>query len=298
MTEQQTVLDTLPPAAETEKQLSRRQFLKGAAAGGAAGLAVAVGTGVAAWTVADAKLQATVETANAEIARLEGLVALYEDLEKVGLDAILATGMQALSLPLAAVESGAQALKSGLEWAEQALLSIQEALPSAQESILWLEAQVSAVAEGLEKLETTLGTALNKAIRNPVGETVTDFANMLLNNLPFGLGDKFRDALTELADLLTSVDDLVAGVNTSFLEPLRERWFATEDGQGVEATFLTPLVENILDPLEAHLDTLASLADAWQQDLVAPTEQALAQREQIRQEIARYKEDHGLPSNI
>jgi len=294
MTEEQGLLDSLPLNTETEKQLNRRQFLKGTMAGGAAGLAVAAGTGVAVWTMADAELQATVEAAEAEIARLEGLVELYEDLEKVGLDAILATGMQALSLPLAAVESGAQALKSGLEWAEQALLSIQEALPSAQESILWLEAQVSTVAEGLEKLETTLGTALNKAIRSPVGETVTDFADLLLNNLPLGLGDKFRDTLTELAHLLTSVDELVAGVNTSFLEPLRERWFATEEGQGMEATFLTPLVEKVLDPLEAHLEILASLADAWQQDLVAPTEQALSQREQVRQQIARYKQEHGF----
>ena len=294
MTEKQGLLNTLPLTTESEKQLSRRQFLKGTAVGGAAGLAVAAGTGVAVWTVADAELQATVVAADAEIARLEGLVALYEDLEKVGLDAILTTGMQALSLPLAALESGAQALKSGLEWAEEALLTIQEALPSAEESLLWLEARVSTVAEGLESLETALGTALDKAIRTPLGEAVTDFSDMLLSHMPFGWGDKIRDVLAELAHLLTSVDELVAGLNTSLLEPLRERWFSTEEGLGVGATFLTPLVENVLDPLETHLDTLASLADTWQQDLVAPTEQALSQREQVRQQIAHYKQEHGF----
>jgi len=271
MTEKQGLLNTLPLTTESEKQLSRRQFLKGTAVGGAAGLAVAAGTGVAVWTVADAELQATVVAADAEIARatvvaadaeiarLEGLVALYEDLEKVGLDAILTTGMQALSLPLAALESGAQALKSGLEWAEEALLTIQEALPSAEESLLWLEARVSTVAEGLESLETALGTALDKAIRTPLGEAVTDFSDMLLSHMPFGWGDKIRDVLAELAHLLTSVDELVAGLNTSLLEPLRERWFSTEEGLGVGATFLTPLVEN-----------------------------------QVRQQIARYKQEHGF----
>ena len=294
MTEEQTLFDVLPPDTETEKQLSRRQFLTGAVAGGAAGLAVAAGTGVAVWKIADADLQATLVDADTEIARLQGLVDLYENLEKVGLDAILATGMQALSLPLAALESGAQALKGGLEWTEQALLALQEALPSAEESILWLEARVSTVADNLEKLEATIGQALDRATANPVAEALADFTSMILDNLPFGLGDKIRGVLDELARLLASVDELVEGVNASLLEPLREQWFSSQEGTGMGATFIEPLVENVMDPLEAHLETLASLADTWQQELVAPSEQALAQREQIRQEIARYKKDNGL----
>jgi hypothetical protein len=283
-----------PQPIDEQELLSRRKFLAGAAAGGAAGLAVAAGTGVAVWNIVDRQAQADLEAAQAEIARLQGLVDLYEDLEKIGLDAIIATGMKALALPLEAVALGAMALKGGLDWAEGALLSLQEALPTAQESILWLEDQVSAIADGLEKLERAVGNALEKATDNAVAEALEDLANVILDNLPFGLGDKIRQVLEGMVALVTSVDELVEGINTFLLEPMREKWFATEDGSGVGATLIDPLVEHILDPVEAHLESLAALADTWQQDLVSPTEQALAERARIQEDIGQYKKEYGL----
>jgi len=274
--------------------LSRRQFLTGAVAGGAAGLAVAAGTGVAVWQIGESERQVVATEAEDEIARLQGLVDRYEDLEKVGLDSILMTGMQALALPLAVVETGAQALVTGLEWTEKALLSLQEALPSAEESLIWLENQVSTVAGSIEKTEVAIGNALEKATDNPVAEALSDFASLVLDNLPFGLGDKIRGVLDELVNLLTSVDDLVKGINSQILEPLRQQWFASEEGQGMGATFMNPLVEHILDPLEAHLEDLVVLADTWQQELAAPAQDALAQRETIRQDILEYKKDNGF----
>jgi hypothetical protein len=283
-----------PPPEDERELYSRRKFLSGAAAGGAAGLAIAAGTGVAVWNIVDEQAQADLEAAQAEIARLQGLVNLYENLEKIGLDAIISTGMKALALPLEAVELGAKALKSGLDWAEGALLSLKEALPTAQESILWLEGQVSAIADGIGKLEAGVGNALDKATDNAVAESLEDLANLILDNLPFGLGDKIREVLEGMVALVTSVDELVEGINAAFLEPMREKWFATEDGGGVGATFIDPLVEHVLDPVEAHLESLATLADTWQQELVSPAERALAERAAVREEIVRYREKYGL----
>ncbi len=279
---------------DEQQTLSRRQFLRGSLAGGAVGLAVAAGSSVAVWKITDAEWQAAKEAAEAEVARLRGLVDLYEKLEKIGLDAILQTGMVAVTLPLEAVELGAKVLKGGLEVVEKALRSVEEALPTAQESLLWLESRVLALADGLGKLETTIGQALDKAANTPLGQAVKDFANLILDNLPFGLGDKIRGVLDGFVSLVTGVDDLVKGINTHLLEPLRQKWFSAEEGQGVGATLLEPLVEHILDPLEAHLGDLAALTDAWQQKLAAPTQQALAERSKVREEIARYKQEHGL----
>jgi len=279
---------------DEQAQLSRRQFLRGGLAGGAVGLAVAAGVGAAVWKMDDARLLAAQEAAEAEIARLRGLVDLYERLEKVGLDAILQTGMAAVALPLEAVELGARALKSGLELVEKALRSLEEALPSAQESLLWLEGRVSALAEGIEKLETAIGRALDRAAGTPIGQAVSDFANLILDNLPFGLGDKIRAVLDGLVGLVTGVDELIEGINTHLLEPLRQKWFSTEKGQGVNGALVDPLVEHVLDPLEAHLADLAVLTDAWQQKLVAPARQALEERSRVREEIARYRQEHGL----
>ena len=229
-----------------------------------------------------------------ELARVLGLVELYEELEKVGLDRILEVGMSALALPMAAVEAGAKALKAGLDWAEDALQAVVDAVPSAHEGLVWLKTQVSAVADGIEKLEAGIGKALDKVTDNPVGEALKDFSGKVLDSLPFGLGDKFRDALDGLVGLVTSVDELIEGINTHLLEPLEEKWFSEEDGKGVGGTFLDPLVNNVFDPLQAHLEDLAVLADDWQDKLVEPSKVALTERAEIREQIARYKDEYGL----
>lgn len=292
--------------AEDEQDLvSRRKFLTGAVAGGAAGLAVAAGTGVAVWKVADAELvvakeaaerelQVLKDSAAADVARLQGLVDLYEGLEKVGLDAILKTGMLAMTLPLEAVEAGAKLLKQGLDWAEEGLLSLAEALPTARESLAWLERQVSTLAAAIEAVEVAIGRALDRAMDNAVGEALKDFTTLILDHLPFGLGERIRDVFDGLVAVITGVDELVEGVNTRLLEPLDAKWFSAEEDAGLSASLVDPLVERVLDPLEAHLEDLSALADTWQTKLLAPTEEALAERARIREEIARYKEDQGI----
>jgi hypothetical protein len=293
--EEQTLEGFLSEGTGTEPEpVSRRQFLVGAAVGGAAGLAAAAGTGAAVWRTVDAQTQASLETAEAEIARLQGLLELYEDLEKVGLDAILRAGMAAAALPLQGVEQGAKALKAGLEAIEDVLLSLEEALPTAQESLLWLEDQVSAVASGIEAVEVAVANALEKASANPVAAALKDFSAMVLDNLPFGLGDRIRGVLDGLVQLMTSVDELVEGINDHLLEPLRANWFSTDDGEGLGSFFVDPVVEHVLDPLEAHLEDLAGLADTWENKLVAPTQEALQQRAKIQAEIARYKSENGF----
>ena len=283
-----------PEPTDLQTQLSRRKFLTGAVAGGAAGLAVAAGTGVSVWQVSDAQKQVALADADAEIARLRGLLDLYVNLEKIGLDAILATGIKALALPLAAIETGAKALKAGLDWVEGALLSLQTSLPTAEESLLWLEDQVLALAKGIQKLEEAIGNALGRATNNRVAELLSDFAAMVLDHLPFGMGDKIRHVLDEIVRLVAGIDDLIANTNTTVLTPLRQNWFSSKEGEGLGSAIITPLVQKVMDPLESHLGELADLANAWQQDFLAPTNQALAEREAIRQQIGQYKKEHNL----
>jgi hypothetical protein len=55
-----------------------------------------------------------------------------------------------------------------------------------------------------------------------------------------------------------------------------------------------PVVEHVLNPLEAHLEDLAGLADTWETKLVAPAQEALEQRASIQSEISKYKQDKGF----
>jgi hypothetical protein len=283
-----------PAAAQTE--LSRRQFLSGTLAGGAAGLAVAAGTGVGAWKIMDARAQAELDVAQREIERLRGLLKLYEELEKVGLDAILHTGMLAVALPLEGLERGALVLKRGLDIIEGSLLSIQESLPDTQEAMIWLEDRVADLAEGVGRLEQALGKALDRAGENPFVQAMEDLVNLVLDRLPLGLGNRIRDALEAVVQVLTSVDDTISGINTSVLVPLREKWFSTQEGKGVGAALIDPLILHVLDPLEAHLASLASLVDAWQSTLMAPAQAALEQRARVRESMSQYEAEHSTRS--
>jgi hypothetical protein len=112
--------------------------------------------------------------------------------------------------------------------------------------------------------------------------------------MPLGLGDKFRGTMAGLVTLVGGVDDLLEGVNTVLLEPLRTNWFSSGDGEGIGSVLVDPLVEGILDPLESHLGQVDALVDVWQRELLGPAERVLAERATTRAQIIEYKAEHGL----
>ena len=102
MTSNHTKTDTKETTA-----LTRRQLITTAAAGGAA--IVVAGLGGAA--VGSAMTTAQYEI---ELTKLRALVALYEQLEKVGIDAVIQTGMNVVRGALDALKGGVSLLRSGV----------------------------------------------------------------------------------------------------------------------------------------------------------------------------------------
>jgi enoyl reductase-like protein len=202
--------------------------------------------------------------------------------------------MVAMALPLEAVEAGARLLKQGLEWAEGGLLALAEALPTARESLAWLQRQVSTLAVAIETLQGAIGRALDRAMDNPIGQGLQDFSAWVLDHMPFGLGERISQVLDGLVTVITGVDEMVEGINTHLLDPLDRKWFSASEDEGLNASLVNPLITRVLDPLEAHLEDLSTLADTWQAKLMAPADEALAERAMIRSKISRYKTDHNI----
>jgi hypothetical protein len=273
--------------------MTRRRFLQGALVGGAAGLAVGAGGSLVAWETGAAagRVAAELEAA-AEALKLKGLLALYENLEKVGLDAIVSTGVAAVGLLLESVESGSLAIKAGLDTVEGLLLDFEAAFPTIRAGIKWTGGVVSTFADKLQALEDAIEGVLEKA--EPITEALGSFFNFVLDLLPFGYGDKIRVALDRIDDIVTSIPEAVEGVSTKLLEPLRRDWFSEEEGKGLKAGLIDPIVTGLLDPLEAFLGKLAELVGSWEEKLAGPIQEAVSERDAIREQIARYKAEEGL----
>ncbi len=282
----------IPPEDIEIVDVERRRFLAGTLVGGAVGVVAAAGTGIVVWRIGDAELVAARQSAEEELERLRGLVALYEQLERVGLDAILQTGLLALTAPLELLELGTVGLRNGLESLETALLRVEVSFPAIQQGIIWVEDQVSAVAGLLQRVEDAVGKALDRA--SPITAALGDLVNYVLDRLPFGAGEKVREALDRISELVGSVPELVEGLNTHLLEPLREDWFSTEEGEGIGGRLIEPLVSVLLNPLEEHLDNLATLLATWESKLSGPVQTAIEERHGLIEQIDRYREQHGL----
>lgn len=275
------------------KEMTRRRFLQGALVGGVAGLAVGAGGSLVAWETGTAagRTAAKLEAA-AEALKLKGLLALYENLEKIGLDAIVSTGVAAVGLLLEGVETGSLATKAGLDTVEGLLLDFERAFPTIQAGIEWTEGVVSAFAEKLQALEDAIEGVLEKA--QPITEALGSFFNFVLDLLPFGYGDKIRVTLDRIDDIVTRIPEAIEGINTKLLEPLRREWFSEEEGKGLKASLIDPIVTGLLDPLEAFLGKLGELVSSWKEKLAGPVQKAIRERDAIREQIARYKAEEGL----
>ena len=273
--------------------MTRRRFLQGALVGGVAGLAVGAGGSLVAWETGTAvgRTAADLE-ATAEALKLKGLLALYENLEKIGLDAIVSTGVAAVGLLLEGVESGSLTIKAGLDTVERLLLDFEEAFPTIRAGIEWTERVVSAFADKLQALEDAIEGVLEKA--QPITEALGSFFNFVLDLLPFGYGDKIRITLDRIDDIVTSIPQAVEGINTKLLEPLRRDWFSEEEGKGLKGGLIDPIVTGLLDPLEAFLGKLAELVGSWEEKLAGPIQKSISERDAIREHIARYKAEEGL----
>ncbi|MFQ6015854.1 MAG: hypothetical protein ACE5NP_10485 [Anaerolineae bacterium] len=260
---------------------TRRQFVTWALVGGGTGLVLAAGGGFAALIAA-----------RAENLKLKGLLSLYEALERVGLDAIAELGISTVAGLLEGIENGALLLKRGVEAVEDALNLFTSLFPTIRDGISWAENLVSSLSDKLARLEEAIGSVVERA--SPLTDALGEFFNLLLSLLPDSIEMSVRDTLGRVEAVITSIPEAVEGLNTRLLTPLRQHWFGDKAAQRLETTLVEPITTGLLDPLEAHLSALAGLMDEWEANLAHPVREALQERQAIREQIARYREQNGL----
>ncbi len=284
--------------AEDERQtlfaggVNRRQFLVGAAAGGAVLVSTNLATGLVAGSLGSKAGHAVAQLeSEAELLKLRGLLALYENLEQVGIDALLSTGVAALSLSLEGLQAGITVLEKGVSLVDAGVSAFERSFSSIRGGLVLVEGLFASVETRVEQLQETMSEV--QEFVAPVSDAVGSLLSSLVERVP-GVGPATLDALDRISELTGALPDAIGEVRSRLVEPLREDWFTDDEESGLKGELLNPLQEELLEPLETFLGDLADAIDQWQGDLVDPVEEALTEREAIKRQIADYKTREGI----
>jgi hypothetical protein len=267
--------------------ISRRQFVAGVAAGGATLLSTNLATGLVAGSLGTRAGQAVAELeSEAELIKMRGLLSLYENLEQVGVDALLSTGIVILSASVEAVEKGITVLESGVALVDTGVSAFERSFPAIRRGLAVVESLFTSLENRVTQLQDLMAEV--QEVVSPLSDAVGSFFSSLVERIP-GVGPAIVDALDRISELVGSLPSTIGEVRDRLVEPLSEDWFTDDEESGLKGKLLNPLQEELLDPLESFLGDLANSIDDWQGQLIDPMERALTERGAIQRQIADYK---------
>ncbi len=297
--EDQPVSAAPDPAPDSERVMTRRQLLVAATAGGAA-LAVSALGGAA---VGSLTTRAEYEV---ELKKLQTLVAMYEQLEKIGIDAIVGTGMKIVNGVLDTLKNGVQMIRDGIGAVQKAIQAFQTALDNLQtvlDNFRGMFDNLRKAAEGVGQTLTDLQDKFNAAqglvvgalgTALPLADSIRGFFNALVDKIPFGVGDTIRRAIDGLVALIRAIPDAVGAVTSQLLQPLAQLTFPRTTVPSVKTSLLDALTSSLLDPLQKFLTDVETTLTTWQKDFVQPVQTALDDRARLRAQIDAYRKENKI----
>jgi hypothetical protein len=280
--------------SEKDRQtVTRRQVMQSAALGGASLLLGSMGGGAlgAAWGDAQGAARVQVRS-DEEIRRLKGLVSLYEELEKVGIDAVVGAGIAAAEKGLSTLKEGVILLRKAVDLADAAVANVEGAIPALRSGLGLAEGFVSLVKGQLNLVQTAVLEATGKL--SPAADVVGGLLSELVSRIPFGVGERILEANRRLGELVSGLPKALEAISSQLLAPLSTDWLSEEDGKGLKGLLLAPLRRNLLQPLRSFLDDVVAFLASLEGKLIAPGKAVLGDREKVRQRIVQYRASLGM----
>ncbi|HOG47055.1 MAG TPA: hypothetical protein PLJ35_13925 [Anaerolineae bacterium] len=287
-----------PAAPNLRRPMSRREMVL-ALAGGGALIATNAGTALASGRIstatAERRAQVQIDGLEREIGRLQKQLALYHDMERIGLDKLIRAILEAYDRFWPPVRAAVGLLLGAVRTIDDGLAHFELKLPTMRSAtsmlgglLIGLEAQITSAKETLNNLLKRI---------SPIGEAVSGFLTWLADRDPLGVSSAVRDAVDRLSALVASVPPLISDLRGRLLGPLDEDWLATTAGKGLQGVLFDPLRNTLLTPLRAHLEQIDQAAAGWEEES-KPLRAALDEREKIRGEIARLEQAAGHTAHL
>lgn len=281
-----------PAEAPADRSFSRREAITALAAGGAALVVTNAGTAMVSerisTTVANRRAKVQIDDLEAKIGRLEKQLALYHDMERIGLDKLIRAVLEAYDRFWPPVRSAVGLLLTAVRTAEEGLAHFELKLPVMRSSTQMLAGLLTGLEAQIQSAQETLNSLLQRT--GPIGEAVSGFMTWLFNRNPFGITTAVREAADRVSTLVAGFPLAIADVRRRLLGPLDEEWLPATTGRGLQGILFDPLRSNLLTPLRTHLEEIDQAARRWEQDS-APIRAALQERDKIRGELARLEQE-------
>ena len=235
--------------------------------------------------------QTALNGANERLARSSELISLYNQLDGVGLDNVVATGLGVLGGALANLGGPVGLLRDGLDAAHGLLTGFEQTLPDFNGAMAWLGQQVVNIRVALKAVELTAQQAANSTLSG-VTAVFGGFVGFVLDHLPFNIGANVRNTLNEVQRLLEGVTAMADQAPEQVL--LKISHYVGDGPQGWQQALINPLRLNTLTPAGDVLAGVAGASNAFTTSLHQPATAALQQRQALHEQIASFRATHGL----
>ncbi len=235
--------------------------------------------------------QSALAAANDRLARGQELLSLYDQLDGVGLDNLLSSGLGIVAGALAGVAGPAAALRQGIDAAHGLLTDFEQVLPSFNDAMAWLGEQVVKLKVGLWAVENAAQQTANSTISG-LTAVFGGFVSFVLDHLPFDIGANVRQTLAAVQSSLEGAGTLADQAPDQVL--LKISRYVDDGSQGWKQALAAPIRTNTLAPGDQVLAAVSGASDAFQTSLNAPVSAALQKRQALRAQIATFRANHGF----
>jgi hypothetical protein len=228
------------------------------------------------------ELQSQLDAALAQLQEAQGLNGLWQALDDVNLDSIVAGALTLVGSALNTMMEVLAIVQTGIVAGQTALTKFIQGIPGARQGIQWLQQRVTALSNDLEWLEGQVEQTVEPA--EPFLTVIEEFILWVLDRLPFVSSDDARAGLEAMKTVIGSLPDTVAGINTSVLNPMAA-WFGDDKSKSLTGTLVDPLQNQVLTPTKDLTAKVTSFKTTYQEEFASPATAALEQRTQIREQI-------------
>jgi hypothetical protein len=238
-------------------------------------------------------IQVELASANERVSVLTGLLALYEQLEGIDLDATIDSGMTAVSAAISNLLNDVPTLEESVSAGTLALAQVETHLPVLANGRAWLDAHLGKLDIYFRQIESLLMEAVEMA--GPFLQMINDWFAGIKKWLPFGIGETAVTIMQAITTLLIETPATVTGLNSNVAQPL-DVWLARDEENEIALTqmLVKPLRDDLIPKTTNALSKAREIETTYATNLYEPVVTAVTHKESPRTLITEYRQQHEL----